>query len=100
MTKEEKNADVLTQCIQALTFNDATASLIDKGVSFVPIPRSVNKTELIAACRRFERKCRWKEYFYDDHEESDVNDTGYFVPPWYKIEANWITSHLATLRNL
>ena len=60
-------------------FDDATRSLINRGSSFVPLPRSVNTTAVIAECKRFERKAIWREWFYEDDAEKED-----YVPPWNK----------------
>jgi len=60
-------------------FDEATRSLIDRGPSFVPLPRSVNTTTVVAECKRFERKALWREFFYKDDAEKPE-----YVPPWYK----------------
>ena len=43
-------------------------SILSKGLKFVPTPNSVNKTELITDIKRWGRRMRLKEYFWNDGE--------------------------------
>ena len=48
--------------------------LLNKHISFVPMPEKINFTQLTCDFQRFERNMRWKEFFHDkDSSENDVN---------------------------
>ena len=62
-------------------FDQDTEDLIQKGATFVPLPRTVNKTEVLASIKRFERRCLWKAHWA--MEESDQNDV--YIPPLFHV---------------
>jgi hypothetical protein len=55
----------------------AQQSLLNKHLSFVPIPNKLNKTQVEYDLSRFKRDCRWKEHFGHSDE---VKNTGIIFP--------------------
>ena len=55
-------------------------SLLNHGLGFVPTPRLLNKSELVSDLHRYERRMRWKEFFYldDKAEENERKETNVF----------------------
>ena len=47
---------------------------ITRQIKYVPTPTSVNKTELITDIKRWVRRMRLKEYFWDE-DKSDIEQT-------------------------
>lgn len=62
----------------SMNFDDNTKNLIEKGGSFVPMSKTVNKTEIAAACSRLHRKMCWKEYM---HKQDDSDEE--YIPPLF-----------------
>ena len=62
-------------------------SLIERGQGFVPRPKNVNVTGLVADCKTFTRKCAWKWWWaefgdeLDQTEELDGEATDVFPKP-------------------
>ena len=46
-----------------------------KGLKFIPTPTSINKTELSADIKKFNRRMRLKEFFQKNENDSDDNTT-------------------------
>jgi len=61
-----------------VTFDQHTTDLIEKGSTFVPLPKTVNQTEVQAAILRFERKCAWKAALFNEDAEEEV-----YIPPLF-----------------
>ena len=45
-------------------FSSLLSVLLQKGGSFVPLPKQVNMTGVEVSARKFERKCLWKYWFF------------------------------------
>lgn len=60
-------------------FDNHTSDLIQKGGTFVPLPRTINKTEVHSSIKRFERKCQWKAFWANE----DQNNT--YIPPLFPV---------------
>ena len=49
-------------------------SILSKGLKFVPTPTSVNRTELIADVKKWGRRMRLKEFFWDENRNSQQTE--------------------------
>ena len=49
-------------------------SLLNKHLSFVPVPEKVNLTQLEYDYKRFSRSMRWREYWQKNNEESNESE--------------------------
>ncbi len=63
-----------------VTFVQHTTDLIEKGSTFVPLPKTVNQTEVQAEIFRFERKCAWKAALFSEDAEEEV-----CIPPLFPL---------------
>ncbi len=70
---------MLFKNFSSIQFDQSTEKLIQRGSTFVPLPKSVNRTETQAALQRFERNCLWKAHFYTDEDQEDT-----YIPPLFK----------------
>ena len=61
---------------------------ITRQIKYVPTPTSVNKTELITDIKRWVRRMRLKEYFWDE-DKSDIEQTS---DSSYKKPSKWTPS--------
>ena len=67
----QKKIDLITN-YSSFTLTKPMITLLNRGLSFVPTPAGVNKSELIADFSRYERCLRWKEHFFEEQtNESD-----------------------------
>ena len=56
--------------------------VLARGLKFIPSPRNINKTEVLADFKKFGRRMRLKEFFHDknnstESETSDTNENDY-----------------------
>ena len=57
----------------SLELSEDQRSLLNRHLSFVPVPKKVNKTQLLYDVKRFSRSMRWKEFFGEaDTQQSDA----------------------------
>ena len=62
--------------------NEEEIKVLAKGLKFIPSPRNINKTEVLADIKKFSRRMRLKEYFHDinkatDSDPSNTNEHDY-----------------------
>ena len=55
-------------------------SILSKGLKFVPTPTSVNRTELITDIKKWSRRMRLKEYFYDKNVPDNTQTNRFRLP--------------------
>lgn len=68
----QKKVNLITN-LSDFTLNEDMTNLLNRGLSFVPCPKGVNKSQLVADLSRYERNMKWKEYFFQD-EPQESND--------------------------
>ena len=61
---------------------DDEIKVLAKGLKFIPSPRNINKTEVLADIKKFRRRMRLKEFFHDknnstESKTSDTNENDY-----------------------
>ena len=61
---------------------DDEIKVLARGLKFIPSPRNINKTEVLADIKKFGRQMRLKEFFHDknnstESETSDTNENDY-----------------------
>ena len=67
----KKNVDLVIN-LSSFTLTEPMKKLLNRGLTFVPRHKGVNKSELVADFSRYERSLKWKEYFFQDElQESD-----------------------------
>ena len=65
LTRLKKKTPVtLFKNFSSLDFGSEEVDLLQKGGSFVPLPKQVNMTGVEVSARKFERKCLWKYWFF------------------------------------
>ena len=68
--------------ITEINSSNDEVDLLSKGLSFCPIPRRADKDEILDDLERYFRRLRLKEFFLDNEEQSDDDDTQpHFRPP-------------------
>lgn len=67
--------------------------LLNRGLNFCIKPLNVNTTKLLCDFKKFERKCLWKEFFYNEEEKE-------YTEPIFKKEKTNIPKNHATPRPL
>ena len=82
----KRNPDMFKN-YSSFKFTKRETSLIERGQGFVPRPKNVNVTGLVADCKTLTRKCAWKWWFaeygdeLDQTEELDGEATDVFPKP-------------------
>ena len=51
-------------------------TLLNRGLSFVPVPGEVNKSGLIADISRYERSMKWRDYFFEEEPHESDGEIG------------------------
>ena len=49
--------------------------VLNKGLNFCPMRRTVNRTEVEVAYQRYSRACRWKEFWFNKNQEAEEDDS-------------------------
>ena len=62
--------------------NEEEIKVLVKGLKFIPSPRNINETEVLADINKFSRQMRLKEYLHDinkatDSDASNTNEHDY-----------------------
>ena len=82
----KRNPDMFKN-YSSFKFTKRETSLIERGQGFVPRPKNVNVTGLVADCKTLTRKCAWKWWWaeygdeLDQTEELDEEATDVFPKP-------------------
>ena len=63
MNRQINHQSLVTNC-SSFTLTDAQDRLLSRGLNFVPTPKSVNKSLILARWQRFVRTVRWKEFWH------------------------------------
>ena len=67
----QKQVDLVVN-LSNFTLSEPMQKVLNRGLSFVPTPVGVNKSELIADFSRYERSIKWKNFFFQEEpHESD-----------------------------
>ena len=93
--KNKKSNCVYTDLVVNLSncqLNEDEIKVLAKGLKFIPSPRNINKTEVLADIKRISRRMRLKEYFLDinkatDPDASNTNEHDYEKRDIYKTNS-------------
>ena len=69
----QKKVNLITN-LSDYPLNEAMTNLLNRGLSFVPTPEGVNKSQLVSDLSRYERHMKWKDFFFQDGPQESDND--------------------------
>ena len=64
----QKKVDLVTN-LSDFTLSEDMRKLLNRGLSFVPVPGEVNKSGLIADLSRYERSMKWRDHFFEEEPQ-------------------------------
>ena len=66
--------------------NEPTRLLLNRGLSFVPMPKTLNITQTMADLDKYGRKLKWSEFFFEKEENEDPDHIpNVFRPEKYNL---------------
>ena len=72
-TKTTVQTDLVVNLSSYQSTNDEI-QILSRGLKFIPTPKNINKTEVLADIKKFSRRMRLKEFFYDKDASSSDSD--------------------------
>ena len=61
----------LVHNLSDLQLSEPMKSLLNRGLGFVPTPKTINITETLADLDKYNRRMRWREFFFEKETEED-----------------------------
>ena len=58
-----------------IELTEAQRKVLNLGLNFCPRKEKVDKTEVVAACNRWERDMRWTEFWYRRQQEAGEEES-------------------------
>ena len=71
----QKKVDLVTN-LSDFTLSEDMRKLLNRGLSFVPVPGEVNKSGLIADLSRYERSMKWRDHFFEEEPQENDGEIG------------------------
>ena len=81
--KKRKERITLLHNYSSVELTKPMKSLLERGLNFAVTPSSFNLSEILLDFRKFERKVKWKEFWYIHGDGETLKD---YVPPIFKSE--------------
>ena len=77
----------------SLELTDAMSNLLNRGLNFSIKPLSLNLADVLTDFKRFERKMKWREFFFGEETQD-------YKPPLFKVEKTNLPKNHPTPRPL
>ena len=84
-----KNLNTLVINYSDIELSKDMTSLLNRGLNFAVMPKSINTTDIHAGFQKLGRSMKWREHLYkDDDIDSSVVMSNYSKEPWRKAKLN------------